>query len=358
MLKAENGFVPNSIYSDAYLNKAGAAGYRGMDIFYGAKADVRYAQVFDKNGVAAPPVAKPAVLNTARITDAPAGTQIPAGAILLNGVAMPALATLPEMPLTPNDVAAWINGNSQITISQPSFTGFSASVGGVSLSLQNIDATQSLATIADNLQTQLRAADGTDYLSVNVASNGTDLQIQDALGRSLSNIALTPVAGNLSGGSITSSDSLTSQTGVQAVVFNDIRVPAQQIDYTRPLKINDVSVAAGYKDVASLVAAINGTANIGVTANVQQGDLVISAVPTGTPIKINPTPTVTGDGNALGVTPMTYNGQVSLQEVVRDIHIPSTNIDFNKNYKSMVCRLTPLGSLVCNNWQTKSTTLT
>jgi hypothetical protein len=42
---------------------------------------------------------------------------------------------------------------------------------------------------------------------------------------------------------------------------------------------------------------------IGVLASAQQGDLVISAVPTGVPIKINPTPTIDGDGNALGITP-------------------------------------------------------
>ena len=330
LFNAQNGFVPNSTYSDTYLNKSGAAGYRGMDVFYGAKADVRYAQVFDKNGVAAPPIAEPAVLDTSRITDAPAGTQIPAGAIQLNGVAMPALTTQPETALTPGDVAAWINGTSQVAITQPTFTGFSASIGGVALSVQNLDASVNLPTFADDLQTQLRAADGTNNISVTVASNGTDLQIQDALGRSLSNVVLTPATGALSGGNVTVTNSLTSQTGVQAVVFNDIRVPAQQIDFTRPLKINDIPVAAGYKDVASLVDAINGTPNIGVAASVQQGDLVISAVPTGVPIKINPTPTVTGDGNALGVTPMTYNGQVSLRQVVRDLHIPSTNIDFNK----------------------------
>ncbi len=300
-----------------------------MDVFYGAMASVRHAQVFDKNGVAAPPITEPAVMTTSRITDAPAGVQIPDGAILLNGVAMPALATQAAMPLSPNDVAAWVNGKSQIAITQPNFTGVSLSVGGVALSVQNLaPVPNDLPTLASDLQDQLRMADGTNYLSVSVASNGTDLQIDDALGRTISNVNLTPTAGNISGGDVTISNSLISQTGVRAEVYNDIQVPAQQIDFTKSLKINDQVVPGGYKDVSSLVAAINGTTGIGVIASVRQGDLVISAVPTGAPIKINPTSN--GDGNALAVTPMTYNGQVRMQQVVRDLHIPSTNIDYTK----------------------------
>mgnify|MGYP000019278464 CR=1 FL=1 len=329
MLNAQNGFVPNSIYSDAYLNKSGISGYRGMDIFYGAMAGIRHAQVFDKNGVAALPIAEPAVLTTSRITDAPAGTQIPAGAIVLNGVEMPALATQAEMPLSPSDVAAWVNGKSQIAIAQPNFSGLSLSIGGVALSVQNLDPVPNdLPTLADDLQTQLRLMDGTYNICVSVASNGTDLQIDDALGRSISNVILTPTDGSLSGGDVTVSNSLTSQTGVKAVVFNDIQVPAQQIDFSKSLKINDQVVPSGYKDVTSLVAAINGTPNIGVLASVRQGDLVISAIPTGEPIKINPT--ANGDGNALAVAPMTYNGQVRMDQVVRDLHIPSMNIDYSK----------------------------
>lgn len=114
------------------------------------------------------------------------------------------------------------------------------------------------------------------------------------------------------------------------MAYNDIRVPSQQLDYKRPLRINDQLVPAGYKDVTSLVAAINATNAIGVVASVQQGDLVISAVPTGVSIKINPTPTVNGDGNALGVAPITYNGQVRMTQIVRELSIPSTNVDFNK----------------------------
>ena len=167
---------------------------------------------------------------------------------------------------------------------------------------------------------QLRALDSTESLSVNLASNGIDLEIHDTLGRSLSDVVLTPNLGVSSGGDVTVNNSLTSQTGVQARVFNDIRVPSQQLDFTKRLKINGHLIDTGYKDITSLVSQINianktldpvsntfvGT-GIGVIASIQEGDLVISAIPTGAPININPT---TSDGNALGITPTTYNGQV------------------------------------------------
>ena len=330
ILKPENGFVPDSNYSDAYLNKSNKDGYRGMDVFYGAMAKVRYEQVFDRNGVAAAPIAKTSQLVTSRITDSQPGIQIAAGATVLNGVTMSALETKSNTPLSPSDVAAWVNGNSLIKISQPAFNEFSVKVGGVPMSIGALDDTHGLSALALDLQTKLRLADLTNNLSVNVASNGIDLEVHDALARSISDVVLTPSSGYQSGGDITVSNSLTSQTGVKATVFNDIRVPAQQIDFKRPLKINDRTVAPGFKDVTSLVSAINSTANIGVIASVQQGDLVISAIPTGQSININPTPTVQGDGNALGITPTTYNGQVRMDQAVRDLHIYSTNIDYNK----------------------------
>jgi flagellar hook-associated protein FlgK len=330
ILKAENGFVPDSIYSDAYLNKSNKDGYRGMEVFYGAMAKVRYTQVFDRNGVAAPSVAKTALLVTSRITDNEPGIQIEAGATLLNGVNMPALETQRNIPLSPSDVADWVNGRSQVSIELPTFSGFSAKIGGVAIDIPTLDDSNGLSALAEELQVQLRSADLTDNLSVNITSNGTKLEIHDALGRSLSDIVLTPSEGRSSGGDVKVSNSLTSQTGVKARVFNDIRVPAQQLDYTRPLKINGHMVAPGFKDVTSLVASINSTPNIGVIASVQQGDLVISADPKELSITINPTPTVQGDGNALGITPTTYNGQVRMDQVVRDLHIFSTNIDYNK----------------------------
>ncbi len=336
MLNPENGFVPNSVYSDAYLNQSGDKAYRQMDIFYGAMAKVRYAQVFDKNGIAAPPQAQAAVLETSRIPDNAAGTQIQAGAIVLNGVSLPDLTTQPATALSPNDVAAWINGASTVTITSANFTGFTGSFGGVKLTVPRaghpLDTT-SLTTLASSLQTELQALDGSQNISVALINNGQDLQVTDAQGRSISEVSLTPTVPTVSAGSVTVASSLTSQTGVHAEVFSEIRVPAQQLDFNKHLKINGQFVSGSYKDVKGLVDAVNALQpGIGVRASVKDGELVISSLTTGAPIVLNPD-AVAGEGssNVLGISSMTYNGQVRLTQVARDLHIPSSNIDYNRN---------------------------
>ena len=333
MLSPENGFVPNSVYSDAYLNQSGDKGYRNMDVFYGAMAKVRYAQIFDKNGVAAPPLAQAAVLETGRIPDNSAGTQIQAGAIVLNGVPMPDLTTQPDMALSPNDVAAWVNGQSRVTVAVPTFSGFQASFGGVKLNVQALNPVPNdLTTLASTLQTRLRALDGGDNISVALINNSQDVQITDALGRAISNVALTPSAGSTSGGVLQVSSSLTSQTGVRAEVFSEIRVPTQQLDFTKHLKINDQLVPGDIKDVKGLVDAVNALQPaIGVNASIKDGELVIASLTTGAPIVLN-TDAVAGEGsnNLLSMSPMTYNGQVRLVQMARDLHIPSTNVDLNR----------------------------
>jgi len=65
-----NGFAANANYSDAYLNQSGSKAYRGIDMFYGAKATVLYGQNYDQYGAAGPSVPLPAALETARISSA------------------------------------------------------------------------------------------------------------------------------------------------------------------------------------------------------------------------------------------------------------------------------------------------
>ena len=342
MLKVENGFVANATYSDAYLNQSGAKGYRAMDVFYGAMAKVQYAQVFDKNGVAASPKAEPAVLQTGRIPSNAPGVQIQAGAIVLNGVKLPTLASQTNTPLAPSDVAAWINGASTATISGANFSGFMATVGGVKFDVGGdakdpiknpaLSASPSdLNALAAELQSRLRALDGGENLSVAVVNNGADIQVSDALGRPLSGVSLTPVTGSASGGVVSTTDSLSSQTGVHAEVFSEIRVPTQQLDFSKKLKINDVQIGA-FTDIQSLVSAINDPAtNTGVNASIRDGELVITGHD-GAAIKINANASpADASANVLNLAPTTYTGQVRLVQVVRDLHVPSTDVDFTQN---------------------------
>jgi flagellar hook-associated protein FlgK len=330
MLNVANGFVANATYSDAYLNQSGVKGYRDMDVFYGAMAKVSYAQAFDANGVATTPVAQPAILQTGRIPSNAPGTQIQAGAVLLNGISLPTLATQPNAALSPSDVASWVNGASTVNIAGANFTGFKAAIGGVNLDVQGLDASSILALAAD-LQAQLRAKDGGTNLSVAVVNNGTDIQVTDALGRTVSGVALTANAGSLAGGTVTTTNSLTSQTGVRAEVLSEIRVPTQQLDFSKKLKINGQLIGS-FSDLKSLVSAINTTPNIHVNATVKDGELVITAIPNGAPIKLDSDASPgSGGANALNLSPTTYTGQVRLVQVVRDMHVPSSNLDFSKH---------------------------
>jgi len=70
LLTPDNGFAVNSNYSDTYLNKTGEYAYRGLDMFYGAKSTVLFAQTYDEYGAEATPLPLPAVLDGARIPTA------------------------------------------------------------------------------------------------------------------------------------------------------------------------------------------------------------------------------------------------------------------------------------------------
>jgi flagellar hook-associated protein 2 len=70
------------------------------------------------------------------------------------------------------------------------FTSFSLSVGGETLTASNLaPATNDLTGLAASIQTKLRAADG-GASNISVVVVGNDLQITDASGRAISNVAL------------------------------------------------------------------------------------------------------------------------------------------------------------------------
>lgn len=108
LMLPEQGIAAGASYSSAYLNQSGVLGYKGMTVFYGARADVAVQQAFDSRGLPSVAVNKPAVLSGGRIT-AGQTTGLPAGALELNGVKLGALAPAPGKTLQAGDVAAWLN---------------------------------------------------------------------------------------------------------------------------------------------------------------------------------------------------------------------------------------------------------
>ena len=174
-----NGFAANANYSDAYLNQTGSKAYRGLDMFYGAKATVLYGQNYDQFGAAGPSIPLPAVMDTARISSA--DFQVAADAITLNGVALPAF----------NGVNASTVSVADVKVGTPNSTAFvfHALVGGTDVTATvPAAATGTLKTLAASLNTSLQA----QGLAAEVDPNGADLRITDANGRDISGVTMSP----------------------------------------------------------------------------------------------------------------------------------------------------------------------
>jgi flagellar hook-associated protein FlgK len=422
----ENGFAANANYSDAYLNQTSDKAYRGLDMFYGAKAEVLFGQNFDQYGAAGQSLPLAASMETSRISSSDA--KIPAGAITVNGLALPAfnantdseiiisgmsvgtvatdysfqavvggqlistsiplastssisqlaaalntnlqaqglfatainnnadiritdskgrdVSGVELMPASKTNgansgtvqvysaavqVANWINGNSQARVlnpmfgtgANPGFSKFQATLGGVSVELAPTAATN-LNSLAAVLQQQFREKDNSTDISVVV--DGTHLLITDTQGRSFKNFALIPADSNsfATGGKVEITNSNVSQTNVRAEVFSEVRVPVSQLNLAKPLIINGQAIT-GYKSVNELVDQINAS-SAGVTASIDPNGEFVLADAVGSPIRIN----ATSDGNALDIQPTTYNAQVRMVQVVRDMRVPATDVDFKK----------------------------
>ncbi|MEI7785045.1 MAG: flagellar hook-associated protein FlgK [Betaproteobacteria bacterium] len=101
LLMSQPSMVSGASYSDQYLGASGASGYKDMDIFYGARAEQRVLQQFDGAGNA--------VTDTSTGERVASGlTGLAAGALTINGQAMPALVPV-GATVQATDVAAWVN---------------------------------------------------------------------------------------------------------------------------------------------------------------------------------------------------------------------------------------------------------
>ena len=185
LFRPENGFATDAVYSDKYLNKTGDYAYRGLDMFYGAKAETLYRQNFDANGFAMPSVPIPAMLETGRI--ASLKSSIAAGAMQLNGFDLGKLT-----PKTSTDIV--ISGLKLGTTASPKFS-FTALVEGTPVSLSNFAVT-SMADLAAQIKTKLRNSvdAGASNFDVSLINNDSDILITDGLGRDITNFTLTPAA--------------------------------------------------------------------------------------------------------------------------------------------------------------------
>ena len=104
LISTANGFAAGATYSDTYLNAAAIPSYKGMAVFYGARAQVPMQAVYDDNGNVTGRKAQPALLQGDRIQSLTNG--IGANKITIDGVA---LGALPGPVANAKVVANWIN---------------------------------------------------------------------------------------------------------------------------------------------------------------------------------------------------------------------------------------------------------
>ena len=111
---------------------------------------------------------------------------------------------------------------------------------------------------------------------------------------------------------------------MRATVFSEVRVPVSQLQLSKPLILNG-QVISGYKNVQDLVKAINQSP-AGLRASVVAGGELVIENPQGGSIRINSTP----DGNVLNTQPGTYSAQIRLTQVVRDMRVAASGVDYKK----------------------------
>lgn len=133
LLTEENGFVSGASYSDAYLNKSGADGYKSLQVFYGAKSEAQEVAQWDMTNkdvtqhVRLPSTFIPATLEGGHMQGAL--TSISAGQFSLNGIDLPDAGPLAGgLNYQAKDVADWLNASiASLSASYSSLAHISAS---------------------------------------------------------------------------------------------------------------------------------------------------------------------------------------------------------------------------------------
>ena len=113
VMTAANGFVPNATYSAQYLNVNGAASYKDLTVFYGAKAEMQSVSQWDlaetdpEKHTILPNKLTPAILEGDRML---AMASISDGMFKLNGVSLGAATPATAASgMQASDLKAWIN---------------------------------------------------------------------------------------------------------------------------------------------------------------------------------------------------------------------------------------------------------
>ncbi|NBP45953.1 MAG: hypothetical protein EBU72_12220, partial [Betaproteobacteria bacterium] len=112
LIDLKNNYPEGTQYSDKYLNQSDSKGYAGLSVFYGAKAQVTSAQMYDASGNLLSGSTQPATITGERVLRPATSYTIPSGAYKINGVDWPTSTLTIDNSDTdiPQTIAATLDG--------------------------------------------------------------------------------------------------------------------------------------------------------------------------------------------------------------------------------------------------------
>jgi flagellar hook-associated protein FlgK len=243
MITTDNGFAAGATYSATYLNVSGASGYKDMNVFYGAQAQVQQQPIYNSKDQISGTKAFPALLEGARMQGSTTG--LAATSLTLNGTALGALAApAAGTTLQASAVANWINKLNDRNATPPltiySYVTATASNAivltdsqvkyGMPLWINGVSVDSTSATSLNGLANAINSA-STSNVSARIDSQG-QLRISNTTGDDIT-IAGTNVAGS----SVQNALGLTAGTFRGQVSLTQALTDSSGVAITRPIQL-------------------------------------------------------------------------------------------------------------------------
>jgi len=241
MITTDNGFAAGASYSATYLNVSGASGYKDMNVFYGAQAQVQQQPIYNSKDQISGTKAFPALLEGARMQGSTTG--LAATSLTLNGTALGALADpAAGTTLQASAVANWINTLTNPLASPPTNSYVTATASnaivltdsqvkyGMPLWINGVSVDSTSATSLNGLANAINSA-STSNVSARIDSQG-QLRISNTTGDDIT-IAGTNVAGS----SVQNALGLTAGTFRGQVSLTQALTDSSGVAITRPIQL-------------------------------------------------------------------------------------------------------------------------
>jgi flagellar hook-associated protein FlgK len=241
MITTDNGFAAGATYSATYLNVSGASGYKDMNVFYGAQAQVQQQPIYNSKDQISGTKAFPALLEGARMQGSTTG--LAATSLTLNGTKLGALAApATGTTLQASAVANWINTLTNPLASPPTNSYVTATASnaivltdsqvkyGMPLWINGVSIDSTSASSLNGLANAINSA-STSNVTARIDSQG-QLRISNTTGDDIT-IAGTNVAGS----SVQNALGLTAGTFRGQVSLTQALTDSSGVAITRPIQL-------------------------------------------------------------------------------------------------------------------------